>query len=310
MDLAAGHTANVPIIDRDVPAPRIDLVPFQNPHPLAAVRIRNDSARSLPAGVLTLYDSAGGGSFAGDARLGGLPAGETRLLSFAQDLRTGVETSVSAQPNVVAAFGVADGVLTYTLRTRQIIRIAVTAPAKEARDLLLEIPKSNAEQTVTSDDPRTRVTEQTATAFRIALALAAGELRVVTVSLEQPIRQTTALVDGDNAVLQAIIGEDRLSPSGRAALSHVLDLRREEAHKKAEVARQRKLLSDAQDDEDRIRKNLAAVGSSDALRSRLTRALDADETRIEQLRKAIDDAQLEADQAHRTLADAVATMRI
>jgi len=310
VDLAAGHTANVPIVDRDVPAPRIGLIPFLARHPLAAVRIRNDGGRGLPAGVLTLYDSAGGNSFAGDARLGGLPAGETRLLSFAQDLRTVVETSLSVQPNVVAAFSVADGVLNYTLRMRQIIHVTVTAPAKESRDLLLEIPKSNADQTLTPDDPRTRVTEQTATAFRIALSLAPGEVRVVTVSLDQPSRQSTALVDGDNTVLQSIAGEDKLNPAGRAAVSHVLDLRRDEARKKAEVARQRKLLSDVQDDEDRIRKNLAAVGASDSLRSRLMRALDADETRIEQSRKAIDDAQLEADQAHRTLADAVATLRI
>jgi len=310
VDLAAGHTANVPIVDRDVPAPRIGLIPFLARHPLAAVRIRNDGGRGLPAGVLTLYDSAGGNSFAGDARLGGLPAGETRLLSFAQDLRTVVETSFSVQPNVVAAFSVADGVLNYTLRMRQIIHVTVTAPAKESRDLLLEIPKSNADQTLTPDDPRTRVTEQTATAFRIALSLAPGEVRVVTVSLDQPSRQSTALVDGDNTVLQSIAGEDKLNPAGRAAVSHVLDLRRDEARKKAEVARQRKLLSDVQDDEDRIRKNLAAVGASDSLRSRLMRALDADETRIEQSRKAIDDAQLEADQAHRTLADAVATLRI
>jgi hypothetical protein len=310
VDLAAGHTANVPIIDRDVPAPRIGLVPFQSQHPLTSVRIRNDDSHSLPAGVLTFYDSTGGASFAGDARLGGLPAGETRLVSYAQDLRTSVETSVSGQPNVMAAFSVADGVLNYTLRTRQVIRVAVTAPAKEARDLLLEIPRSNADQTLTPEDNKVRVSEQTATAFRIALSLAPGESRAVTVWLDQPLRQSTALVDGNDTVLQMVVGEDKLNPTARAAVAHVLDLRRDEARKKAEVARQRKLLADVQDDEDRIRKNLAAVATSDSLRTRLTRALDADETRIEQLRKTIDDAQLEADQAHRTLTDAVATLRI
>jgi len=35
-DLQSGHTANVPIVDRDFPAPRIDLLPFQQTHPLAA----------------------------------------------------------------------------------------------------------------------------------------------------------------------------------------------------------------------------------------------------------------------------------
>ena len=47
VDLAAGHTANVPIIDRDFPAPRIGLVPFQHGHPLAAVRIHNDDSKKM-----------------------------------------------------------------------------------------------------------------------------------------------------------------------------------------------------------------------------------------------------------------------
>ena len=89
--LAAGHTASVPIIDRSIPAERLDLATGDDPHPLSAIRITNDTGASMPAGVLTLYDTAGAATFAGDARLGGLPAGERRLLSFAQDLRTTVE---------------------------------------------------------------------------------------------------------------------------------------------------------------------------------------------------------------------------
>jgi hypothetical protein len=307
VDLEAGHTANVPIIDRDFPATRIGLVPFRQMHPLAALRLRNDSTQSLPAGVLTLYDQGG---FAGDARLGGLLAGETRLLSFAQDLRTAIDTKLSSQPDTFIAFSVANGVLTYTVRSREVIHIDVTAPAKEARDLLLEIPRSNADQTLTLEDNKLRVTEQTATSFRIALSLAAGESRSITGWLDQPVRQTVALVGGNDAILQAIVGEDKLNPAGRAALGHVLELRRDEARKQAEVQQQQKLLNDVQQDEDRIRKNLAAVTSADPLRARLTKALDADETRIEQLRKAIDDAQTDADKAHRALADAVTALHI
>jgi hypothetical protein len=310
VDLGAGHTANVPIVDRDVPAPRIGLVPFRQVHPLASVRILNDDTRSLPAGVLTLYDQDGGTSFAGDARLSGLPAGEKRLLSFAQDLRTAVETKLSQRPNTFVSFSVAHGILNYTIRTREVIHIDITAPAQETRDLLLEIPRSNGDQTLTMEDGKTRVTEQTATAFRIALSLAKGEQRAVTAWLDQPVLQSMALLNGNDQVLQSIVGDDTLNPSGRAALGHVLDLRRDEAHKQTELAQQRKLLDGVQADEDRIRKNLAAVSSGDALRLRLTKALDADETRIEQLGKNIDDAQAAADKAHQALADAVATLHI
>jgi hypothetical protein len=307
VDLAAGHTANVPIIDGEFPAPRIGLVPFRQTHPLAAVRFRNDGPRSLPAGVLTTYDQA---NFAGDARLGGLPSGESRLLSYAQDLRTAVDTKLSAQPNLFVAFSVANGVLTYTVRTRQVIHFDITAPAREARDLLLEIPKSNAEQTLTFEDGKTRVTEQTATAFRIAISVAQGEHRAIVGWLDQPSRQTVALLDGNDTVIQSIVSDDRLNAAGRAALGRVLELRRDEARKQAATAQLRKSLADVQDDEDRIRKNLAAVTAADPLRSRLTKALDADETQIDQLRKSIEDAQREVAQSHRALADAVAALRI
>jgi hypothetical protein len=163
---------------------------------------------------------------------------------------------------------------------------------------------------LTLDDGKTRATEQTATAFRIALTLAPGETRSVTAWLDQPQRRTEALVDGDDDILQTIIGADKLSPTGRAALSHVLDLRRDEARKQAELARQRELLADVEQDEERIRKTLAAVTSADPLRARLTKALDADETKIDQLRTAIDQAQAEVDKSHRVLADAVATLHI
>ena len=307
VDLAAGHTANVPIIDREMPATRIGLVPPGQPHPLAAVRLRNDDGRSLPAGVLTLYDSAG---FAGDARLGGLPSGETRLLSFARDLRTMIETKQTSRPDTITAFSVADGVLTYTVRNRQVITITATAPARETRELLLEIPKSNTDQTLSVDDGKTRVTEQTASAFRIAVSLGQGETRAITALLDQPVRQTVALVDDGDAVIQVIAGEEKLSQANRAALRRILDLRRDEARKASEVERLKGLLNGVREDEERIRKNLGAVAASDALRSRLTRALDADETKIEQLGKAIDEAAAELEKAHRALTDAVMALRI
>ena len=310
VDLAAGHTANVPIIDREMPAPRIGLVPFRATHPLAAVRVKNDDPRSLPAGVLTLYDAGAAASFAGDARMGGLPTGETRLLSFAQDLRTTVETRVAGAADVTVSLSVADGVLAYTVRNREVVRLTLTGPARETRDLLLEIGKTSPDQTLTLDDEKIRVTEQTPTAFRIAVSLTPGESRVITAWLDRPVRQTLALVEGDEAVLRAIVDERTLTPAARTALRKVLDLRRDESRKETEVERQRKLLEEVETDEERIRKNLAAVTAADPLRARLTRALDANETKIEQIRKTIETAQGEVDKAHRALVDAINVLKL
>ena len=310
VDLAAGHSANLPIIDKEIPAERIGLVRYLQTHPLSAVRIHNDTGQSLPAGVLALYEARATIGFAGDARLGGLPAGEKRLLSFAQDLRTTVETKVSAQPNLVSSFSVADGVLNYVLRTRQVVRIAATAPVNEARDLLLELPKAGGEQTLTIQEGKAKPTDSTATAWRLAMTLKPGETQTVTAYLDQPLYYATQLLSGDDATLQLIVSNDSLNAAGRTALRHVSDLRRDEARKRAEVEALRKTLNEVQADESRIRSNLASVSASDALRTRLMRALDADETKIEQLGTSITDATAAADKAHRTLADAIAALHI
>jgi hypothetical protein len=308
--LAAGHSANLPIIDKEIPAERIGLARYLQTHPLSAVRIHNDTGQSLPAGVLALYEARATIGFAGDARLGGLPAGEKRLLSFAQDLRTTVETKVSAQPNLVSSFSVADGVLNYVLRTRQVVRIAATAPVNEARDLLLELPKAGGEQTLTIQEGKAKPTDSTATAWRLAMTLKPGETQTVTAYLDQPLYYATQLLSGDDATLQLIVSNDSLNAAGRTALRHVSDLRRDEARKRAEVEALRKTLNEVQADESRIRSNLASVSASDALRTRLMRALDADETKIEQLGTSITDATAAADKAHRTLADAIAALHI
>ncbi len=307
VDLAAGHSANVPIVDRDIPMKRVGLVPFMRPHPLASVRIVNDEPRGLPAGVLTLYETAG---FAGDARLGGLPAGESRLLSYAQDLRTNVETARVPAEATVVALTAADGVLTLTQRRRQILRVTITGPASDSRDLLLEFPKSGVDQTVSFEDPKITLTEQTATAFRAAVTVSAGETKTITARIDQPETETISLEDGDDQALLTVINAAALPKAGRDGLRRILDLRRDETRKTDDIEAKTKLLDAIQADEDRLRKNLAAVTAADPLRARLTRALDADETKIEQLRKAMDDAQNDAAKAHRALLDAIAAFKI
>ena len=138
--LPAGQTATLPFLDREVPATRLGLVQEGRPHPLAAIRLANDTGASLPAGVLTLYDGADAAAFAGDARLGGLPPGETRLLAFAEDLRTAADWRIDAEQRLLGVTAAA-GVLHLRERDRWTARITLVAPAAEPRHLLVEIPR-------------------------------------------------------------------------------------------------------------------------------------------------------------------------
>jgi hypothetical protein len=69
--VAAGQSAMVPIVDRDVPVAQVALYqPGVEPnHPFAAVAMTNDTGATLPPGILTLYDrTSGAASHVGDAR--------------------------------------------------------------------------------------------------------------------------------------------------------------------------------------------------------------------------------------------------
>jgi len=309
--LAAGYSASVPIIDRSVPAERLDLVPADSTKALSALRVKNDSDTSLPAGVLTLYDASGAAVFAGDARLGGLPAGETRLLSFAQDLRTTVERDETGE-RTLATLTAADGVLHVTYRDRDVLRVTVTAPAQESRQLLVEFARQP-DTTFALEGPPGSI-EETATAWRVPVSLQPGEVRKLTGYRDRTTGEDVALLpeDGNDSTqaIAAILNEQTLDPRARSALDHVAALRQDEAARRADLARLKAQLDAVAQDEDRVRKNLEAVAANDALHTRLTHALDADETRIAQLQQSIEQAEAAVQRAHQALADAVRSLRL
>ena len=306
--LAAGYSASVPIIDRSLPAERVDLATGNDVHPLSAVRITNDTGTSLPAGILALYDASGTATFAGDARLGGLPVGERRLLSFAQDLRTTVERTSSGE-TTLASLTAAQGVLSITTRQREVLRLTISAPANEPRTVLVEIPKEG-DRTLTFQGGPIAGTEETATAWRVPVSLQPGEVRKLTVYLDRLEREHTELLADDAQVVVRMLNEQTLSQVARSALLRLASLRQDEASKRASVDQLKAQQAAVLQDEERIRRNLAAVAANDALHARLTRALDLDESRLEQLNQAIEQATTAADKAHQALVEAASSLTL
>jgi hypothetical protein len=307
VSLVAGHTASVPVIDRSVPAQRVDLATCNDPHPLFAIRITNDTGASMPAGVLTLYDASGAAMFAGDARLGGLPVRESRLLSFAQDLRTTMDCETTEQ-TAVAALAASQGLLRITTRLREVLRITLTAPATESRSVLVELPKGG-DRMLTLEGGPIQGTEETATAWRAPVTLKPGEVRKLTAYLDRMEREETSLLADGAQVVVRLLNEQTLSVAARTALQHLNTLRQDEAAKRATVEQITAQRAAITQDEDRIRKNLVVVAPNDALHARLTRELDADETKLDQLNQALEQATEAAGKAHQALADAATAVR-
>jgi hypothetical protein len=310
VDLALGHTASVPILDQSMPAQALDWLQATETRPISAVRLTNTGAESLPAGVLTLYtdDPAAGPAFAGDARLAGLPAGETRLLGFAQDLRTTATRTQTASPSRLVKVTVAHGILHRTVRDRIIATVTLTGPAHEARHVLVDFAKAEG-ATFAIEGAAIPDQEQTATVWRVPVTLAPGETRKITADIDtiRAVDDSILLGGGDldSYTLTQITADSELDPALRAQLQPLFALRDDVSAKQNVLTHLTDQQTAASSDEERIRNNLQVVTTPGNLRDKLLAALDADETRLGTSRTSIGQAQAAVDAARGALSDAV-----
>ena len=282
LTLASGQSALVPIVDRDVPAKRVDLLqPATNAlHPLASVKLTNDSGNGLPPGVVTLYEQTNGGSaYLGDARVGVLPAGENRLLSYAVDDKTKSVREPTTK-SALSKASISEGVLYLTYTERQTIVFRLNAPAGEGRYVLVEQPMLAGWKLV---EPGEKAVETTATAYRIAVDLKPGEAKTVTFVFEAPRIESTRIAEYDDRSLAQVTATREIDPAVRSALTELARLRRIVAEKKQAEAQIKTEIAQITEDQARIRANLQTVDKDSALHKRYIEKLAQEETRLETL---------------------------
>ena len=284
LDLATGHTAGVPFLDAMVPARLVDSLEPDAPHPIAAARLENNTGHALPAGVVST--SAPGTAFAGDAKLGNFPAGQTRLLAFAEDGAVDA-TWRSDDDDTLAAISAAGGILKTTRRQRDTTTVALTGAADGPRSVLVAVPRE-ADQELSADSPKPL--ELTDTRWRFLVALKAGERRTLVVTAERRAVETLTLIDADTPTLLALADTAGLPASARAAVQRLVDLRGAVAaaqDRRTALAAERTRLTE---DEERSRRNLMAVPASDPLHTRLVATLAGSEERLAALARELDAA--------------------
>jgi hypothetical protein len=304
--LASGDSLIIPIVNREAPIRRVALYdPWGSAgHPLAAVRLENDGESGLPPGVLTLYehDAAAGHAYVGDARLGPLPRGEHRLVSFAVDEK--VQASREARGrDLLTRATISRGVLQLTRLEQQVTVYRFKAPAQEARALLIEHPRHADWELAT---PAEKDVELTRDRYRIPVTLKPGEERTVEVVVQRPRMESVSLTDSPTPLLATYSRTGALDEKVRRALERLVALR-------GDVDREERALSalDASrktihEEQERLRANLNAVPGAGDLRQRYLEKLKKQEDDLEKLDADIAAARTRIGAARARLADAVA----
>ena len=284
LDLAAGQTAGVPFLDVEVPARLVDSLEPDAPHPTAAARIENDTGHTLPAGAVST--SAPGTAFAGDALLGDFPAGQSRLLAFAEDGAVDAAWRHESDDSV-AAISAAGGVLRTTRRTRAKTTVTLTGAADGPRAVLVGVGREADQELVAGTAKPLEATEGQ---WRFLVPLKAGERRTLVVAADRLDQESLTLVDADTPTLVALTDTGELPPAALAAIGHLVELRGAVAaaqDRRAALDSERKRLVE---DEDRARRNLGAVPATDPLHVRLVATLASSEDRLAALARDLDAA--------------------
>lgn len=305
-----GESLMVPIVDRSVPADRLSIYQpeVHTLNPLASVRLRNDGDTALPPGLITLYEGNGATdtAFVGDARIGVVPAGEERIIGFALDQKTRIDREPGPREQLAKA-KIAGGLLELTVTDRNTTVFRIKAPAREAREVVIEQPRMAGWSLAEPDEKSVTLTPSH---YRIARKLPAGGTVTVPVTMSRPVVQQVSLIDTNADRLTAIARMGGLDDAARATIARAAELKREIDRRQAtlgEIDGKRKAIVEEQS---RIRDNMARVPANSDLARRYLAKLNEQETEIEKLAAERAAAAQRVEEAKKALADYVATVKL
>jgi hypothetical protein len=310
VSVQSGRTLSIPIIDRDVPAARLALYQADTSarNPLAAVRLANDGETGLPPGIITLYerDPAGYVAYVGDARLSGLPVGETRVLAYAVDEKITIERDAN-QTDRLASGSIVNGALHFSRIIRQTTTYRVKGPLKEPRELIVVQRRLPGWTLVQPDAKGVELSEGN---YRIPFHLPGGD-KTLTLDVVQEQTQQQVLRLLDNAALDQIrvyAQAREFDAKTRESLDRILKLQ-------GAIAGAQHKVKQADDDREqivqeqaRLRDNLARVPANSDLQRRYLATLDKQESELEAIAKRRADAQTEVEGAWQALRSYVAQL--
>lgn len=277
--LAAGQTLSVPFIDARVPAERVSVFqPDQQDtvHPVAAVMLNNTTGTSLPPGILTVFDAGDG--YVGDAELRSIPAGESRMASFAADRKVEISSERTPEESV-SRVRIVDGTLHATHRSRLRTTYTIKGAGDAPRTVIIEHPRRQGWQ-LSSD----ALDSATPSHHRLRVEIEAGGTTELEAVAERHREERFALVDADSDALFRWSGA-AADPETAAQLAELAELRQQLAQSEKAVSDIERNIARVVENQARIRANLESVPGDSTLGRRYLSMLEDEENRIADLEK-------------------------
>ena len=299
------QAAMIPVVTQDIGADKVSLYNASaDPRfPLNAVRLKNSTALHLKGGPVTLFDS---GTYAGDAIMEDVAPGESRLISYAVDLSVVGERQFLYTDQPHRTLTIRAGVLTITRRDRSKVKYVFKSKALTDKTLLVEHPFDAECKLITP----AAATERTPNLYRFAVPLPAGKTASLVVETETPNSYTVALLDGNLDTFISTDGSQDIPTATRTALTSIVTQRRHIQNLANQAADDDAQIAEISSQQDRLRKNMAALDRASSLYKRYVGELETQETQITNLRTDAQRQRADAESARKALRNMLDNLNI
>jgi hypothetical protein len=220
-------------------------------HPMNAAELNNSTAKTLDGGPITVFDAA---SYAGEALMTTLKAGDKRLISYSVDLGTRVTTQFDSSRELVREIHVNRGILTARLALDETKTYTIRNVDQKAKTLIIEHPERPGYKLIAL-----KPAETTANAYRFEVKLGADGTEKFPVAEERVYETTTSVSSLTPDVLLSYIQNKALSQAARSQLQQILDAKRQIADLDNQIRDLDGELSGIVGDQTRIRQNIQSL---------------------------------------------------
>lgn len=278
--LARQKSAMLPIIADSVGIERVSI--FNSSvlprHALTGVRLTNSTGKLLLQGPITVLDRD---TYAGDARIDDVPAGEQRLLSFGVDLQLTVDVTRDDHVDRLMTGRIVKGVL--ELQTRQRYTRAYVARNATAHDktLVIEHPHRAGFALIDTQNP----IETLPNLYRFQGLVPANKVATLTVKEEYISSSSITLLGADVGPLLAYARNADIPRAVRDALERAVQLRQTLSQTERQINDRNQQLAQITQEQARIREDMKTVAASTPYYSRLLTKLNDQESTIEKLQR-------------------------
>ena len=305
VSIARQRSAMLPIVAEEVEAEKISIYDdrVMAKHPLAGVRLVNSTTLDLMQGPVTVFDA---GAYAGDARIEDLPAGSSRLLTYAVDLDVEVAPRFEPRPEELVSVKLVKGTLVVSRKLARRKAFEVKNSGREAVKLLVEHPLEPGWRLVEPTEPA----EKTRDRYRFAVEAEPGKPATLVVAEEQVVSQRLAVTNLDDNAILVFSSAKVTSPAVKQALQDVLERKQEITRLARERSRREQEIKAVSQEQDRIRQNMAQLDRASDLYTRYVQKFAAQEDRVETLRGEIADLQDKEQNARRDLDKMLGTLEL